>query len=211
MARKGARANSRPNLCGDTVLPALSPRWRCARRMMQCPRTRSSKPPPGSVNSPICRSLCPAIYQGPIAGPRKALGERTRVVVEHGSEQGPARADALDLAGRVPSHARALSADRVGGEPVPERQRHLLERQVAWSLRGGVDQLLQTDAELLPPRARRCGIEPRAPKTLGLCRCDLLASGVQALCQRRCALERRDLEPQPARPGLIQYLAGLLG
>src|SRR5947199_5864111 len=78
-------------------------------------RARRSKPPPGSVNSPICRSLCPAIYQGPIAGPRKALGERTRVVVEHGAEQGPARADALDLAGRVPSRARALSADRVGG------------------------------------------------------------------------------------------------
>src|SRR5439155_16156183 len=51
----------------------------------------------------------------PIAGPREALGERTGVVVEHGSEQGPARADPVDLAGRVPSRARALSADRVGG------------------------------------------------------------------------------------------------
>src|SRR5947199_7950 len=61
------------------------------------------------------------------------------------------------------------------------------------------------------PRARGCGIEPRASKTLGLRRCDLLASGVQALCQRHCILARRDLQPQPARPGLIHYLAGLLG
>src|SRR5439155_23425811 len=93
------------------------------------------------------------LRHGPIAGPREALGERTRVVVEHGAEESPARADPVDLAGGVPSHARALS-DRVGGQSVPERQRHLLERRFAWGLRSGVGQLLQTDAELLPPRAR---------------------------------------------------------
>src|SRR5437763_3975012 len=87
--------------------------------------------------------------QCPIASTGEALAERARVVVERGADQGPARADPIDLTGRVPSHARTLSADRVAGEPVPERQRHLLEGQFAWRLRNGVDQLLQTDAELL--------------------------------------------------------------
>src|SRR5690349_3899708 len=70
------------------------------------------------------------LRHGPIAGAREALGECARIVVEHRAEQSPARADPLDLARRVLSRARALSANRVGSEPVPERQRHLLERQL---------------------------------------------------------------------------------
>src|SRR5690242_9800241 len=149
--------------------------------------------------------------QGPIASPRKAFGERTRIVVERRAEQGPARADPVDLVGRVPRRGRALPGDRVGRELLPERQRLLLQRQFACGLRYGVDQVLKADAELLPPRACRCGIEARASETLGLRRCDPEAGGVQALCQRGCVLERREPEPQPGAPGLIDYLARLLG
>src|SRR5262249_59651054 len=82
--------------------------------------------------------------------------QRPRLVVERGAQVGPARAGAFDLLlDLLPRAGLAVpgAADRVGGQPLPQGERHLLERGLAGDLGRGAEQRLEAGAEPFPALA----------------------------------------------------------
>src|SRR5581483_9933825 len=90
------------------------------------------------------------------------------------------------LLGAVVAPARRLATDRVRRESFAERERLLLKRELARRRGGHLDELLETDAELLAAGARRGELEalPRRPRLVddlaGLLRCRRVAAGERA-------------------------------